>query len=153
MPRGPECKPARILCFCGRFSTKFFGQISATILAPKLWPKFAKTENRNRKTARPKSENGHSNFQKMLKQKSRNEFFCVENRPKFWPKSDQNFGRKSAKVFCRNMVSRPLQTHLQDAVTGSLWGTSETPQNEAPGKAFTKVIGTHLPTTLQFSLQ
>ena len=83
MPRSPDCEPARILCHCGQFSATIFGQFSATILAPKLQTEIGKRPDRNRKTARPKSENGHHNLQKMLKQKSRSEHFLC---------------RKSAKV-------------------------------------------------------
>ena len=62
MPRSPDCEPARILCDRGQFSATIFGQFSATILVPKLETEIGKRLDRNRKTAWPKSENGHPNF-------------------------------------------------------------------------------------------
>ena len=110
-----------------------FGHNSLVSFRARFWPPNfrAKSENdqteigkrpgRNRKTAM-------RIFRKCYSKNPEVNIFCVENRPRFgpktdqklWPKIGQTCGRKSAKVFSRNMVSKPLQTQLQDTLFGSL---------------------------------
>ena len=79
-------------------------------MSPKLETKIGKRPDRNRKTVKPKSENGQPNFQKVLEQNSKSEYFLCrksatifgrklakplsENRPNFWSEIGQTFWPK-----------------------------------------------------------
>ena len=66
MPRRPDCEPARNLCYLWPFFDPIFCPVFGHDFVPQ-------TGNQNRKTTRPKSENGQAEFGKRAPEFSENE--------------------------------------------------------------------------------
>ena len=95
MPRSPECEPARILYYLWPFFDTIFWSVFGHDFGPQ-------PGDRNRKTTKPKSENGQAEIGKRPSEFSENAKAKIQKLTFFVSEIGQSFGRKLTKTLAEN---------------------------------------------------